>query len=145
VASLDPVVVMVQREVADRLLAAPGGESYGPLALRVAYAADVRLVRRVPADVFWPTPTVDSAIVRLDRRDAPLAVDPAAMFRVVEVAFEQRRKTLANAIRRLGATREEAAAICVAAGVDPAQRPQRTDLAGFARVTEGLVASGWRP
>ena len=105
----------------------------------------MRLVRRVPADVFWPRPTVDSAIVRLDRRDAPADVDPVALFRVVDVAFEQRRKTMANAIRRLGATREEVAALCAAARIQPSQRPERTDLTAFVRLTDGLVATGWRP
>jgi 16S rRNA (adenine1518-N6/adenine1519-N6)-dimethyltransferase len=143
--SIDPLVVMVQREVADRLLAAPGDEAYGPLAVRVAHAADVRFVRRVPADVFWPKPTVDSAIVRLDRHAPPVGAEPAALFRVADAAFEQRRKTIANAVRRLGASAEEATRVCAAAGVEPSQRPERIDLAGFARLTGALVATGWRP
>jgi len=145
VPSIDPFVVMVQREVADRLLAAPGDEAYGPLAVRAAHAADARLVRRVPADVFWPKPTVDSAIVRLDRHPPTVDAEPAALFRVVDVAFEQRRKTIANAVRRLGASAEEAARLCADAAVEPSQRPERTDLAGFARLTGALVATGWRP
>jgi 16S rRNA (adenine1518-N6/adenine1519-N6)-dimethyltransferase len=143
--SIDPLVVMVQREVADRLLAAPGHEAYGPLALRASHAAHVRLVRRVPADVFWPKPTVDSAVVRFDRHAPPVDAEPASLFRVVDVAFEQRRKTIANAIRRLGASAEEAAGVCASAGVEPSRRPERIDLAGFARLAGALGATGWRP
>src|SRR5262245_6781 len=96
------LVVMLQREVADRLVATPGErESYGAVSIRVAYRASARVLRTVPPDVFWPRPAVGSAIVRLDRLPAPpVDVDPTVLWRVVDVAFAERRKTMRNALRR---------------------------------------------
>lgn len=145
VPTIDPLVVMVQREVGDRLLARPGDEAYGPLGIRIAYHAEVRLDRRVPADVFWPRPKVDSVIARLTRREPPVDVDPVALFRVVDVAFAERRKTMVNALRRLDLDLREATQLCRASEVEPSDRPDRIDLGGFARITTALVARGWRP
>src|SRR3954471_387335 len=135
------LVVMVQREVAERLVAAPTAtrESYGPTSLRVAYHADVTVVRQVPASVFWPRPSVASAIVRMERRDQPpVAVHPAALWLVVDEAFAQRRKAMRGALRRLGA--EDPDAVLRSAGVDPAARAEELDLAAFARIAESLAA-----
>lgn len=138
-------VVMVQREVGERLVAGPGDEAYGTVSLRMSYRADTELLRRVPADVFWPRPNVDSVLVRLDPRPPSVSVDPIALFRVVEVAFGERRKTMVNALRRLGRSRDEAEGALVATGIDPSTRPEQVGLEGFARLTEGLLARGWRP
>src|SRR3954464_9223693 len=135
------LVVMVQREVADRLVAAPTAtrESYGPTSLRVAYHADATVVRQVPASVFWPRPSVASAIVRMERRDQPpVAVHPAALWLVVDEAFAQGRKAMRGALRRLGA--EDPDAVLRSAGVDPAARAEELDLAAFARIAESLAA-----
>jgi len=135
------LVVMVQREVADRLVAAPTAtrERYGPTSLRVAYHADATVVRQVPASVFWPRPSVASAIVRMERRDQPpVAVHPAALWLVVDEAFAQRRKAMRGALRRLGA--EDPDAVLRSAGVDPAARAEELDLAAFARIAESLAA-----
>jgi 16S rRNA (adenine1518-N6/adenine1519-N6)-dimethyltransferase len=134
------VVVMVQREVADRLVATPASrEGYGPTSLRVGYHADATIVRTAPASVFWPRPTVASAIVRLERRDRPAVdVDPEALWRVVDGSFAQRRKAMRASLRRLGAT--DADGVLARAAVDPSARPQELDLAAFARVAEALTA-----
>jgi 16S rRNA (adenine1518-N6/adenine1519-N6)-dimethyltransferase len=133
----DPLVVMVQREVAERLAAAPGDDGYGAVSLRVAQRATARLVRPVPPEVFWPRPAVGSAIVRLDRRSAPLTdVDEEVLWRVVDVAFGQRRKTMRSAVRRLGLDVGDADALLGAAGVDPTSRPEELDVAAFARIAE---------
>ncbi len=96
-------LVMVQREVGERLAAAPGDDAYGAVSVRVAYRAEASLGRRVPAAVFWPRPGVDSVLVRLVRRgEPPVAVDPDRLFRVVNEGFAERRKTMRNALRRLG-------------------------------------------
>ena len=97
------IVVMVQREVGERFAAAPGQEGYGAVSVRVAYRAAATIVRRVPASVFWPRPKVASVVVRFDRLDAPpVDVEPERLWRVVDAGFAERRKTMRNALRRLG-------------------------------------------
>ncbi|MEP6759329.1 MAG: 16S rRNA (adenine(1518)-N(6)/adenine(1519)-N(6))-dimethyltransferase RsmA [Actinomycetota bacterium] len=134
------IVVMLQREVADRLAATPEQrEAYGAVSLRVAYRARADLIRTVPPEVFWPRPKVGSAIVRLDRLDVPpVDVDEGRLWSVVDTAFAERRKTMRNALRRLGLTADEAGSTLATAGVEPTARPETLDLAAFARVTEAL-------
>jgi len=136
--SVRRVVVMVQREVAARLVASPGArEGYGPTSVRVAYHADATIVRSVPPSVFWPRPSVASSVVRLERRERPpVDVDERALWRVVDEAFAQRRKTIRAALRRLGA--EDPDAILAGAGVDKSSRPEALDLQAFARIAEAL-------
>jgi 16S rRNA (adenine1518-N6/adenine1519-N6)-dimethyltransferase len=129
-------VVMVQHEVADRLVAEPGGEGYGPVSLRVAYHAEASIVRRVPPEVFWPRPAVGSAIVRLDRRERPaVAVDPGRLFRAIGAGFAARRKTIRAALRPLAA---DPGAVLEAAGIAPSARAEHLSLAEFARIAEAL-------
>lgn len=141
VPTIDRWVVMVQREVAQRLAAAPGTEPYGAVSVRVAFRATATLVRRVPATVFWPRPNVDSAIVRLDRLPAPpVDVDEGALWRVVDAAFAERRKTMRNALRRLGLGTDEADAVLAAAGVASSARPEELDLDAFAAIASRVPA-----
>ncbi len=136
-------LVMVQREVGERFVASPGDESYGVVSVRVAYRARAEIVRRVPAEVFWPRPNVDSALVRLVPHPPPVEVDVTALFRVVEEGFAERRKTMTNALRRLGLGPDDAKAALVAAGIEPSARAEELDLADFARVTTVLLSTGW--
>jgi 16S rRNA (adenine1518-N6/adenine1519-N6)-dimethyltransferase len=129
--------VMLQREVAERLVAVPGDAAYGPAALRVAFRGEAEIVRRVPPSVFWPRPSVGSAIVRLGRRPPP-PVDATSFRRVVEVAFAERRKTIANALRRLGLEAREAAAALERSGIDPAARAERIGFPGFVAIARAL-------
>ena len=136
------LVVMVQREVGERLLAPAGSPGYGPVSVRVAYAAEGTLVRRVPREVFWPRPNVDSTIVRIERRGTPIVdVDRGALFRVVDVAFAEKRKTISSVMRRLGLDAE----LVAAADVEPAARAETIDLEGFARLTRVALERGWTP
>jgi len=96
------MLVMVQREVGERLAAVPGDDAYGALSVKVAYWARAAVVGRVPPTVFLPRPRVESALVRVERRDRP-AVDPAVvppdrLFEVVKAGFAQRRKMLRRAL-----------------------------------------------
>lgn len=128
-------VVMVQREVGERLAAGPGDEAYGAVSVRVAYRAAARVVRRVPPAVFWPAPKVASVVVRLDRLDAPpVDADPERLWAVVDAGFAERRKTMRNAVRRLGLTAEEADDALRAAGIDPQTRAESLGLPDFARL-----------
>ncbi|MGZ8600119.1 MAG: 16S rRNA (adenine(1518)-N(6)/adenine(1519)-N(6))-dimethyltransferase RsmA [Actinomycetota bacterium] len=138
-------VVVVQREVGERFVAGAGDEAYGTVSVRVAYRADSELVRRVPAAVFWPRPNVDSVLVRCTPREPPVDVEPRALFRVVDEGFAERRKTMANALRRLGLTLVDANRILDDAGVAPATRAEQLGLKEFGRVTSGLLSQGWRP
>jgi 16S rRNA (adenine1518-N6/adenine1519-N6)-dimethyltransferase len=91
--------------------------------------------------VFWPRPSVGSVIVRLTRLAAPpVAADEARLWRVVEEAFAQRRKTMRNALRRLGLEAAQADEVLASAAVDRAARAEELDLAAFARVAEALAA-----
>ena len=140
-----PVVdylVMVQREVGERLAARPGEEGYGAVSLRVAYRADVEVLRRVPPDVFWPRPAVESVLVRLTPRPPAVAVEPGPLFRVVDVAFAERRKTMRNALRRLGLPAALADEVLGRVGIPARARPEEVGLEGFARLTEELLARG---
>jgi 16S rRNA (adenine1518-N6/adenine1519-N6)-dimethyltransferase len=136
--AVDPMVVMVQREVGERLVASPGQEAFGAVSLRVAYRADAKQLRRVRPSVFWPEPQVESVLVRLERRPPPVDVPEVALFRLVDAGFAQRRKTMANALVRLGHDREHATAALERAGLDPRVRAEELGLEDFARVVEGL-------
>jgi len=132
-------VVMVQREAGERLAAQSGEERYGAVSVRVAYAASARLIRSVPAEVFWPRPKVESVVVRLDRLAAPAVdVDRAVLWRVIDVSFAERRKTMRNALRRLGLDVETAGRVLAESEVGSSQRPEELPLAAFARIAERI-------
>jgi 16S rRNA (adenine1518-N6/adenine1519-N6)-dimethyltransferase len=138
-------LVMVQREVGERLTAGPGEEAYGAVSVRVAYWARSELLRRVPADVFWPRPKVESVTVRLTPRPAPIDVDRAALFRVVDEGFAERRKTMGNALRRLGLDAPSAARVLRANGLELNVRAERLGLPEFAGIAEALRREGALP
>ncbi len=135
-------VVMVQREVGERLAGRPGEDAYGAVSVRVAYHAEARLLRRVPAEVFWPRPKVESVLLRLTPRPAPVGVAKGALFRVVEASFAERRKTMLNALRRLGLDAPTAARVMEEAGLEPRVRAERLGLEDFARIAEALQREG---
>ncbi len=140
--SVSRIVVMLQREVADRLAATPAERAaYGAVSLHVAYHARAEIVRSVPPEVFWPRPSVGSAVVRLERLEhAPVQVDPTRLWSVVDVSFAQRRKTMRNAMRRLGLSASDADATLAQAEVEPTARPETLDLPAFARIVAALPA-----
>jgi 16S rRNA (adenine1518-N6/adenine1519-N6)-dimethyltransferase len=135
---VDPLLVMVQREVGERLAAGPGEAAYGAVSLRVAYRSSARVVRRIPPEVFWPAPRVESVLVRLERRPPPVSAPEPVLFRVIEEGFAQRRKTLAAALVRLGLPREEARRLLVESGLDPRVRAEALGLEELAVVAERL-------
>ncbi|MEW6059877.1 MAG: 16S rRNA (adenine(1518)-N(6)/adenine(1519)-N(6))-dimethyltransferase RsmA [Actinomycetota bacterium] len=135
-------LVMVQREVGARLVAEPGDVGYGAVSVRVAYRADRALVRRVPPTVFWPRPKVESVLVRLTPRQPSVDVDPAALFRVVQEGFAERRKTMKNALRRLGLGPSDATRIMKTCGLSPDARAETLGLVEFSRLTTALIREG---
>lgn len=133
------IVVMVQREVGERFAATPGQEGYGAVSVRVAYRAAASIVRRVPASVFWPRPKVASVVVRFDHLDAPpVDAEPERLWRVVDAGFAERRKTMRNALRRLGLDLVAADAVLASCGVASTARAEELDLATFAAIGEAL-------
>ncbi len=131
--------VMLQKEAADKLVAAPGTPEYGPLALRAQWRAQPRIALSVPAARFTPPPKVDSAFVSMPMRKAPpVAVrDEKLMFRVISAAFALRRKTLLNNLMpAFQLSREDAAAWLEGAGIAPDARGETLDIAAFARLAD---------
>ena len=136
VPAIGEMVVMVQREVADRLVAGPGDDAYGLPSVKVAYHADARLLGRVPPSVFLPRPRVDSALVGLRRRSEPATeVDREVLFGVVRAGFGQRRKMLRRSLRDL---LDEAA--IAESGVDPMARAEELGLDQWASLASHVVA-----
>jgi 16S rRNA (adenine1518-N6/adenine1519-N6)-dimethyltransferase len=135
------MVVTVQREVAERIVAAPGTRSYGILSLAVQYHAHAQIVGRIPPGAFLPRPEVASAIVHLTPlREAPVAgVGEQTLFRVIRAGFGQRRKTLQAALAGgLQLPRDVVADTLGRAGIDPRARAETVDLASFGRLAHGL-------
>jgi 16S rRNA (adenine1518-N6/adenine1519-N6)-dimethyltransferase len=137
--ALDAAVLMLQREVAERLAAAPGGREYGALSVFWQRWAVVTRLLVVPPAAFRPPPAVESAVIRATFERVPrvLVADEAAFARVVRAAFGQRRKTLGNALRGggLGSARR-LAAVLDAAAIDGRRRAETLSLEEFARLAD---------
>ncbi|ALU23012.1 MULTISPECIES: 16S rRNA (adenine(1518)-N(6)/adenine(1519)-N(6))-dimethyltransferase RsmA [Cutibacterium] len=141
-------VVMVQSEVADRLVAAPGSKIYGVPSAKLAWYAEATRVGNVPPTVFWPVPNVDSGLVRITRRRSPHVdgrnprVTRSQVFRVVDAAFASRRKMLRSALAGLCGGSMAASELITAAGIDPTARGEALDIGDLARVAEALAQAG---
>ena len=135
--SITTGLVMVQLEVADRLVAPPGGKVYGTPSAKLAWYASSARVGTVPPTVFWPAPNVDSALVAMERREPPsTTASREDVFTVVDAAFAQRRKTLRNALSALCAP-----AMMEEAGVDPGARGETLPVDAFVRLANLTVPS----
>jgi 16S rRNA (adenine1518-N6/adenine1519-N6)-dimethyltransferase len=128
------ILVMVQREVGERLVARAGTREYGAISVKVAYYAEARLAGTVPRTVFLPRPRVDSVLVRLVRRSAPPVAVPSStdLFELVRAGFAQRRKMLRRSLRAALGARVDA--VLAAAGVAPTARAESLDLDAWAAV-----------
>ena len=138
------MTVMIQREVAQRLAAAPGTKDYGAFTVFVNWHCEVKRLFDVPPECFMPRPRVTSSVAALTpRAEPPCAVrDEALMFRCVRAAFSQRRKTLSNALSNGlgGFERAEVLAALDAAGIDPRSRGETLSGADFARLSDALAS-----
>ncbi len=141
VPAISKMVVMVQKEVAERLVAGPGDDAYGLPSVKVAYHAIGRMVGRVPPSVFLPRPNVDSVLVEVVRHERPaVEADPGRLFALVRAGFGQRRKML----RRSLADLVDEAAI-VDAGVDPTARAEELGLDQWAALACASPVRGSGP
>jgi 16S rRNA (adenine1518-N6/adenine1519-N6)-dimethyltransferase len=133
-------LVMVQREVAERLVATPGTSAYGAPSVRVAYYADAKIVGMVPRAVFVPVPKVDSALVEFVRRDAPPVDVPSRdrLFQLVRAGFAHRRKMFRRTLRPALGERTEV--LLTDAGIDPRARAESLGLGEWAALARAEVA-----
>ena len=136
-------VFMIQKEVAERLVAEPGGRDYGVLSVVLGSVFAIRLVRTVPASVFWPRPQVQSAVVSLTPAGDMSEAEFAHFREVVKRLFGQRRKTLASQLRtQFGLEGGAAAGLAREHGLDPETRPEQIGPEGFRRLARALVPGG---
>ena len=130
------IVTMVQREVAERMTAAPGSKIYGALSVAVQFRSEARIAFEVPPESFLPPPEVTSAVVVCDVRKPPFEVDEDFFIKVVRSAFAQRRKTLLNSLSRAGFDKEK----ILASGIDTSRRAETLSLEEFAKLSNFLRA-----
>ena len=129
---------MFQREVAERLVAGPGSKSYGRLSVLVGWRSEARILFDIAPSAFVPPPKVTSSLVELIPRAEPLACDPAALQRVTEAAFGQRRKMLRQSLKSLG---RDPLALLAAAGIEPTARAEDIPVAGFVALARAFAAA----
>ncbi|MBQ2095161.1 MAG: ribosomal RNA small subunit methyltransferase A, partial [Firmicutes bacterium] len=136
------LTIMVQKEVAEKMMAAPGAKNYGVISIHVQYFCEIEYIMDVPKEVFLPQPKVDSSVLTLHVRKQP-AVQPKdedLFFELVKAGFSQRRKTLSNSLTGVrGADRDTVVRALEAAGVDPKRRAETLSLEEFANVANRLI------
>lgn len=144
---LEHIVVMIQKEVAERMAASPGGKDYGSLSIAVQYYSEPELVCIVPPSVFIPQPNVASAVIKLTvRKEPPVQVNNEEfMFEVVQASFAQRRKTIANNLKSRffpEEGRERLEALLAEANIIPSRRAETLSIEEFALLSNILFAAG---
>lgn len=134
---MERLVAMVQKEVAERMAAQPGGREYGALSVAIQYFTEPEIAFIVPPSSFIPAPAVDSAVIVCKRRKQPpvQVCDEALFFRVVKAAFSMRRKMLNNALKNMGISSEQCAKWLELAGIDGKRRGETLTLEDFAALT----------
>jgi len=139
------VLVMVQAEIADRLAEPPGSRTYGGPTAKVAWYGTAARAGSISRSVFWPVPNVDSALVRIVRTPPPeTTATREQVFRVIDAAFAQRRKTLRAALADWAGSAPEAERLLVAAGIDPGRRGETLGIGEFARIAAASATPGRR-
>ena len=128
-------IVMVQSEVADRLVAKPNSKTYGSPSVKAAWWADLTSAGTVSRSIFWPVPNVDSSLVRFVRhQNAGDEVLRKTTFKVIDAAFAQRRKMMRAALSDICGSSSEASAVIEASGIDPTIRGEALELADFIKI-----------
>jgi len=132
------IVLMVQREVAERMAAAPGGKDYGALSLLVQYYSKPSIVMIVPPHSFIPQPKIDSAIIKLEVfKEPPVKVmDIDLFFRIIRSSFNQRRKTLSNSLKGIGLSKDDMDLAFQKSSIDPVRRGETLSIYEFAHLSD---------
>jgi 16S rRNA (adenine1518-N6/adenine1519-N6)-dimethyltransferase len=141
--SLEYLVVMIQKEVADRMAAKPGGKDYGSLSVAVQYYTEPEVAMIVPRTVFMPQPNVDSAVIRLKVRENPpvQVANEDFFFDVVQSSFTQRRKTLSNNLKARFSSeidRAQLDAMMLEIGIEPSRRGETLSIDEFAKLSNAI-------
>ena len=135
-------VLTMQTEVAERIISPPGNKRYGALSIGVSYYAEAEIVHRIPPNQFYPSPQVDSSVLKLKMRDTPQVVveNEALFFRIVRAAFQSRRKMLRNALLKNGVSisADTLNAIFDQLAIDPRRRGETLDIAEFAALANSV-------
>ena len=139
---IDVLVTMVQKEVAERMVAKPGGKEYGALSVAVQYYTEASIAFLVPPSSFMPAPSVESAVIRCKVREKPPVdvVDERAFFRIAKAAFAQRRKTFSNCLKTAGLSKELIEQVLEKAAIDGGRRGETMSLEEFAAVANAWVS-----
>lgn len=139
------ITVMMQKEVADRLMASPGTKTYGAVSVAVQYYSKVNHIIDAPHTSFMPQPKVDSSVLRLDVLDEPLVKveNEKHYFGVVRAAFSQKRKTLLNSLGSTGAPKDVIRNALAASGIEESRRAETLSLQDFAVISEELEKAGY--
>ena len=127
------MTLMFQKEVAERIVAAPGSSAYGRLSVLAGWRTEAQILFEVPRQAFTPPPKVTSAVVRLEPRELPIPVELKQMERVTQAAFGQRRKMLRQSLKALGGE-----ALLEQAGIDPTRRAETLSVEEFARLAKAV-------
>ncbi len=139
----ESITIMMQKEVADRIKAEPGGKIYGAISVAVQYYCTVEQVISVPKEVFVPRPKVDSAVLKLCiRKERPVELDDEkAFFACIKAGFGQRRKTLLNSLTGvMGLSREAVKEVLAGAEIEPSRRAETLDMKEFAAIANEAAA-----
>ena len=141
----ESITVMMQKEVGERIMAAPGSREYGAISASVQYYSTVNHILDVNKTSFMPQPKVDSCVLRMDMRETPAAApnNEEHFFGIIRAAFGQRRKTLLNSLKATGAPRDVLSDALEEAGIDPGRRAETLTLDEFARLSDTLESKGY--
>lgn len=136
--NLKSMTLTIQKEVAERIVASPGGKDYGVLTIMIQYYAQTELKFIIPKEAFRPTPKVDSAVVHIKILEQPSVTvrDEKMFFRLVRTAFSQRRKTLSNSLKSFSSDIRE---VMISSGIDPQRRAETLSIGEFGHLADALT------
>ena len=138
--NIESIVVMVQKEVAERMAAPPGSKTYGSLSVLIDYFTKPEIVLSVPRTVFMPQPKIASAVIKLDLKKDLEDIDSDKLFKVVRASFSKRRKTVLNALSSYGfdIDKDKVRESLEKAGIDPSERAERLSTEDFIKISKSL-------
>lgn len=138
--NIESITVMVQKEVADRIVASPGNKQYGSLTVFVNFYSFPEILLSVPKTVFMPQPKVDSAVIKLNIKKSTIDVDRKLFFKVVKAAFNQRRKTILNSLsnRELGLDKDKTKEVLEKCNISPQERAENLKIEDFIKISKTL-------
>lgn len=139
--NIESITIMMQKEVAERIMASPGSRTFGAISLAVQYYCEVEQVAEVPKEVFSPIPKVDSAVLKLSIRDEKPVhpKDEKLMFRCIKAGFAQRRKTISNSLTGVGFSKDEIRLALENLGINQTRRAETLSIEEFSAISDELA------